>query len=271
MVRAAELIRADEQLGTYLRGTFVDYPINLRIGIQFGTIQDPRAPILVDNMTSISSDLWNLWTLLHRLERTTGEASHGSIEGGLWRAYCGLDVESFFTQLRSIADYAARCIRAVSAEPGVVPGESLNDLRNWLEKNPGNVKRLGEDLAEVVRGYPTFAKVRAVRDSTVHQGAYTLVFGGPNDGLQFQVFRTSAMTPIVDAPGEIVGPNNLVDFRRYAALLVAELLLFLQAMCVVLAIRLPAAHVGVGEGKMTGAGLGVVAEWMRLWSGPTAA
>lgn len=250
----------------YLRGRFVDYPLDLGFALQKGSLSHPYAEQLSISLQNIVWDLWNIGTLFDRLDRTDGLATTGALGEDPWRLYCGLDIEHFFIELRSILDYAARCIAAVADRPGTVPGESMNELRNWLDRNPGNASRLGIDLVPIVHSHPRFPDIKDVRDEIVHRGGLTMLYGSPGEGLLFQVHQS--WRPIVTAPEEAMTPEGLIDFRRYGSLLFAELLVFLERLGTGLAQRLPVKHIGLGDAQIKGPGWDVFLSWLASWRAP---
>jgi len=257
----SQLFRRASPGDLYLRGRFVDYPLDLGFALQNKNVSHPNAERLSTNLQNVVWDLWNIGTLFDRLDSTDGQATGGALDEDLWRLYCGLDIEHFFIELRSILDYAAGCIAAVADR--AVPDDSMNKLRNWLDRNPGNASRLGTDLVPIVRSHPRFPDVKDVRDEIVHFGGLTMLYSKPGEGLLFQVHQR--WRPVVTAPGGAMTPEGLVDFRLYGSLLFAEILVFLEGLGGGLAQRLPVKHVGLGEAQIGGPGWEVFLAWLNSW------
>ncbi len=265
----AKLFATASDGNLYLRGRFVDYPLDLGFALQKGTLSHPYGERLSTSLQNIVWDLWNIGTLFDRLERTDRLATEGVLNEDLWRLYCNLDVEHFFIQLRSILDYAATCIAAVADRPRSVPDDSMNKLRNWIDRNPGNASRLGTDLVPIVRSHPRFPDIKDVRDDIVHRGGLTMVYGKPGESLLFQIHQS--WRPILTAPKEVMTPEGLIDFRRYGALLFAEVLVFLEGLGAGLAQRLPVKHIALGDAQIKGPGWDVFLSWLASWRAPKAA
>jgi hypothetical protein len=247
--------------GLHLRGAFVNYPIDLGFALRQGQVASDEAKRISDALRHIVWDIWNVGTLLERLEWADGIAATDSLEEGLWNRYCSLDIEHFHIEIRSILDYAATCISAVARSRGTAPPDSMSKLLNWLQTNPGNVKRLGADLAVLVPSLPAFVEIRDVRDGTVHRGALTMLYGKPSAGLIFQVHqRFTAMLK----PRFGVVDDGLINFRRYDSQLFAEVLLFLDGLMPLLWDRIPVKHVGLGDAVFWGPGLNVLFLWLGL-------
>jgi hypothetical protein len=139
----------------------------------------------------------------------------------------------------------------------------MNDLLTWMGKNLGNRRRMGEELAALLDSIPWFPNTREVRDETVHRGGHTLVFDNPGTGILFQVysrFFRQKIEPITE-PRD----NNIIDFRRYGSLLIAELLIFLEKLAEILRSRVPAKHFGIGDSRMVSPGWDVFLDWLSDW------
>jgi hypothetical protein len=140
----------------------------------------------------------------------------------------------------------------------------MNGLRGWLEKNPGNRARLGEDRASLVKKVPSFPDIRTVRDETVHRGDFTLVFENPGAGILFQVHNRFAARLIRPELGGVAS-GNVVDFRRYTSLMVAGLLLFLEQLADTVRSRIPVNRVGIVDASNRAIGWAVFSHWLDTW------
>lgn len=243
----------------YRRGAFVNYSISVGPALQQNEMVQAGAARVSDSLQNIVWDLWNIGTLIERLEWTDKLAIAGALDQGLWNRYCSLDIEHFHVEARSLLDYAASCIAAISKQPGTAPATSLNGLLSWINKNPGNTARLGPDLAALVKSLPGFPDLRAVRDEIIHRGGLTLVFGRPGEGLVFQVHKGFAR---VLNPRSGTVESGLVDFRSYSALLVADILLFLERLAALLWEKMPVKKIGIGDAQLSGPGWDVFLSWL---------
>jgi hypothetical protein len=121
----------------------------------------------------------------------------------------------------------AQIIKETGNKPGQIP-DSFRELQQWLNKNPGNRARLGEELAKVVESVDWFPDVQRLRDSIIHSGAFTLVFLNPEEGILFQTYANSVKPFIAD---EVVMYNrNVIDFQLYSALYLCRLFLLLDEL-----------------------------------------
>ena len=222
IVSAHSLIHgADDSF--YHAGSFVD----LQSRICFGAHSNRTLSIPCRLLTQVTQDLWNLETLVFRLNWQKELFSGSQLDKSLWLQFAACDIDLFHVQLRSIFDYLAKLIMFFAAKSGQVGTEmSFRELQEWLIKNPGNAKRLGVDLATVVADCHWFGLIRDVRDSIVHRGGMVLVF--PEHGrILFQVnegFRNK-----VHING-IMYNENVVNFELYAAILIGYLFHIISKM-----------------------------------------
>jgi len=259
---ARRLFHKDDEGKLVLQGEFVDYSVDSSLGVQTGQATACGAAVIAQNLQYITWDLVNLGLILQRMEWLTSLASDGHLDEGKWRRFLSLDIEHFFIEIRSILDYAAPCISAAADQLGCVPPNSFNDIRNWLDKNPGNYKRLGADLVSLVESASFFPELKQVRDTIVHRGGLTLVFGKPQDGIRFQVHK--GFNPLVITRSDAHN-SNVVDFRLYGSLLLENLLVFVEQLAQALAHRVPVQHYGVGSARLLVGGWEVVLEWFDRW------
>ncbi len=264
IVDAKTLLCRDSDTGWYLRGSFVNYQMDFGIAVQRGQVLFPAAKHVAHAMRQIVYDLWNLSSLVARLEWTDGLGQQQALPIEAWRQFCSLDIEHFHTELRSVFDYAATCIAAASNQSRTVPRDSMNELLKWLRKKPGNRTRLGEDFADLLGDLPLFPDVKEIRDEMIHRGGFALVFDNPGTGLLFQVFKTKRFVPLIK-PLAGVADGNVIDFRRYGSLLLAQLLLFLESLAVTLQGRFPVAHIGIGDARLTSIGWDTFSRWLASW------
>ena len=227
------LIHQDSH-GYYLTGCFEqlwsDVLITSRLGGKL-----PRG--LLGFLGFISQDLWNIETVLLRLDWQRSLFDKGQLNQEFWMDFAKADIDVYHIEVRSIFDYLAKSFNLVSNKPGQVSCESFHKLRNWVvnsEKKEKNAETLGLDLAEVVRTCDWFDGLAGVRNSVVHEGAYTLVF--PEKGrILFQVSKGYA--DLIHFP-LLMFNDNVVDFELYAGLHTGYLISFLEEAATRISTRL---------------------------------
>lgn len=269
VVEVKALFHHDPDGGWYLRGSFVNYSADLPIAMNRRRVASTSAAPIAQALNHIVWDLWNLGSLIARLEWTDEIAQRGELDVEVWRHFCSVDIEHFHIELRSVLDYAAMCIAGSANQPGTVPQDSMNDLLKWLQKKPGNRTRLGDDLAALLDNLPSFPDIKEIRDEIVHRGGHTLVFERPGAGILYQVhsrFFTALIRPLVG-----IADGNVIDFRRYGTLLLAQLLLFLERLADTLRGRIPVDHIGIGDARMGGIGWDIFLKWLSTWDSEKAA
>lgn len=254
---AAALVELGET-GPFVRGRFVDCFATLHLARCGRFVDDPRLSPVLDKLREIQEDLWCIGALLERLEWMRQACLKGIVSDSLWSQWGALDIEHFHVLVRSLLDYAAFTISTVSQRPDCVPKDSFRALRQWLESNPGNANRLGEDLVRLVRAAEWFPSLRDIRDSVVHGGAHTLVFGRAEDGILFQVhagFRNKVREDTC------MFNENVVEFRRYGVLVFARLLILLEELADCIVSRLSLEQFRGRDSRCSGAGLAVFKRW----------
>ena len=183
---------------------------------------------------AITHGLCSLLALMTRLDDLHRQWCAGACDNERYRSWAALDIESWHVHVRSLLDHAARLMELLPAKPGQVPSASLSKLQTWLDRKPGNIARLGKDAAAIARSAPRFAETKSIRDQIVHHGALTLVYGGAGAPLLFQVH--AGLRNLVDEP-YLMHNKNVAYFKRYAALRLAELLLWLEGLGKVILLR----------------------------------
>jgi hypothetical protein len=73
--------------------------------------------------------------------------------------------------------------------------------------------------------------VKRVRDQVAHREHTKMVFGSPKEGILFQIYDGGFLSPVVVHPA-LAFPtgHNIADFRLYAAVIVSEVLVFIDAV-----------------------------------------
>jgi hypothetical protein len=202
-----------------------------------GKQPDSRQKEVLRCLRFVAHDVWNIETLLDRINWQCELWSANQMTDGRWNVYITADIDLFHVEFRSLFDYLARLIRALANKPGQVPEEaSFEKLTNWVVK-PENTaqQRLGEELVKVVTAADWFPLIRQVRNDLVHRGAETLVFYDKPRVL-FQTY-TGGREKIIDIP-ELMHNPNVVDFERYAAVFYGYLIDYLEEVASVVYLRL---------------------------------
>ena len=216
---------SSDEHGTFMQGAFADYPSDVGLGFRMGRFRSP-ADRIARNLMHASDDLWNVGVILHRLEWTRAECLRGNLPVGTWSRFAEVDIEHFHVEIRSALDYLAKAIVAAAPKPGQTPDGSFNKLGNWIKRDANNRVKIGEQLAALVEAAPWFPSVRGIRNATVHDGARTAVFHNPEEGISFQV-HSEGFRNLINEP-VLMFNANVVDFQLYAALLITDLLSYLD-------------------------------------------
>ena len=250
---AINLIHSDEK-DYYWAGEFVDTFVQVIIG---RSQNQTLGPVHLA-MQNINQDLWNVCTLVYRLEWLHNLAIQNQLGFTLWNMSASLDVEYFHVELRSILDYIANILGIIAKKPGQVPSNSCRELYQWLDANPQNVTRFGKEQSALVLSAPWYSELRVIRDSVLHRGAFTLVFGSPKDGILFQVH--SGFKPLIKVDS-LMWNENVVDFQLYAGLYFARVIVLLERLGGLFANRIPR-QPSIREAKCNYQGLGILRNWM---------
>ncbi len=196
--------------------------------------------------------------VLFKLEWIRSHAQNNDSFKPLWFQFATADIDYFHVEFRSIFDYVAQIIRDTGNKPGQIP-DSFRELQQWLNKNPGNRARVGEELAEVVESVDWFPDIQNLRDSMIHKGAFTLVFLDPEEGILFQSLGNS-LKPLIR--NEIVMHNkNVVDFQLYSAFYLCRLFLFLEELAKAIRSKLSIKKINQ-QAKSYSPGFKLVISWL---------
>lgn len=182
--------------------------------------------------------------------------TQSQLEETLWIQFGACNIDLFHVEFRSVSDYLAKVIDAVSDSPGQVP-HSFEKLKNWVIKTH-NTQRLGKDLAKVVLSCEWFDDLRMVRDSIVHKGGFTLVFP-VRDRILFQVHEGRHRKVLIP---EIMFNENVADFELYAGLYFGYLVAYLEKVSELIDKRLDLKKIG-SDAKSYHSGLRVIHDWIR--------
>ena len=244
------LIKHDE-IGFFTNGKFIE----LSSLIQLEASKGREINQLYRLTHYISQDVWNLLTILSRLEWQKNLVMENKLDDGLWSLFVATDIYVFHSELRSIFDYIAKIIQLISNTPG--KARSFTQLKNWVSK-PENAGKIGKDLSNFVSSCHWFYDIRAIRDNLIHDGAEPLVF--PSKGRILFLMRTSDYKKIMIP--EIMFNENVVDFELYAGLYMAYLLIYLEEFS-----ELVNKHLNLNKfnsmAKGYHPGLGITREWIN--------
>ena len=244
-IDAALKLFADDDKGCYICSALSDFGIEMRVEGKTGA----------GVVSNITHDLWNISTLLVRLEWMRGLAVRGQLSTDGWRTFSSLDIENLFVQVRSSMDHAAELIQVHLPKGGQLP-DSFNKLRSSIDKYRS---RLPDELQQLIESARWFEQMRGIRDALVHQGGMSLVFGEPAESLHFQVYG-KGMNGYAFHPA-LMFNENVVHFERYAALLVANLLAFLDRLGGILRSINPAS-MKMGPVRSYSPGFSLLRAWM---------
>src|SRR5262249_46711722 len=130
----------DEHSCLYLHGPFVDYSTTLyalraRDRLR-GAIKEVHS-----YLESIVQDIWNIGSLIERLEWMVQLTAAGQLTEDSWRMFAALDIEHFHIEVRSILDYAALSIRAVSGKKSGQLPDSFRKLRQGCTEKNSSLRR----------------------------------------------------------------------------------------------------------------------------------
>ena len=172
IVFARALIReADDSF--YHAGSFIDLQSRICVGVHSNLELATPYQLLIH----ITQDIWNIETLVFRLNWQKELFSGNQLNKILWMQFAACDIDLFHVELRSVFDYLAKLILFFTVKSGEVDTKmSFRELQQWLTRNRGNAKRLGVDLANVVADCDWFVVLRDVPDSIVHRGGSVIFF-----------------------------------------------------------------------------------------------
>ncbi|MGY5881905.1 MAG: hypothetical protein RTV31_16785 [Candidatus Thorarchaeota archaeon] len=222
---AYNLIHTDEH-ETNWNGKF----LNIMVGIDIASHQYTELRPIVTTIKHVNQDVWNTCILIYRLEWLRSMLTkHRSLPDYLlWNMSSSIDIEHFHVELRSILDYIANILGIIAVRPKQVRSDSFRRLYEWVIKSDSNKDKLGWESSELILSASWYADLRGTRDFVVHYGDHTMVFGEPRDGIFFQVFGNS-FNPRIDR-SYLMQSDNMVDFRLYAGMYLARIIVFLERL-----------------------------------------
>lgn len=184
-----------------------------------------------DPISNINQDISNLCTLASRINWFRSIAIQGKWNERhpfIWSGYTGLDIEHFYTEVRSILDYVATILVNLTGKPKQIRGEdSFRKLSQWPEAKADNENKLGQEISAIIRSGSWYSEIRRIRDNIIHLGSNTFVFGSPKDGILFQVSKNFKNQINI---GELMWNEYVVDFELYAGLYFARILALIEKL-----------------------------------------
>ena len=251
--KALSLIHEDDQ-GIYIASSFMSFLSDIHVA----AVRGQPTPAVLAPLLYVHQDIWNLATLVQRLDWQHQLKREGKLSDDQWMSFAAADIDHFHVEFRSLFDYLALLLKHLADEPNQVIQGSFEELRNWLKKSPGNRRRFGDDLAKLVVQCDWFSDLRAVRDTTVHRGGFTIVFPD-QDRILFQVQDQGRR--VVQSPDVVMWTPNVVKFELYAGFYSAKLLDFLEALAKVLEPRVNVEPI-LSRTRSYHPGFGVVKTWI---------
>ena len=174
---------------------------------------------------SISARLYAINWLRRTLATASGDAA------APWFTLAGLAIRDFHGDVSSCMDAVAvvllaSCDRLTDEDREWLPAYST------VQTEGRNRSRLHLHANDIVDGTERWwPAVKAVRDTLVHREQNAIVYGGPRDGVFFQVYDASRRPLIADPAFMLPSSTDVVDFHSYGGFILAEVLLLLDDPC----------------------------------------
>lgn len=244
------LIKHDDEIGFFTDGKFV----GLSSTIQLESSERREINQLYRLTRYITQDVWNLLTIISRLEWQKNLVVENNLDDGLWSYFVATDIYVFHSELRSIFDYVAKIIQLISNMSETL---SFEKLRNWIS-NPNNAGKINKELSDFILSCHWFCDIRTIRDNLIHKGAEPLVI--PSKGRILFLINTSDYQKIMIP--EIMFNENVVDFELYAGLYMSYILTYLEEFA-----ELVHKHLNLNKfhslAKGYHPGLGITQKWIN--------
>jgi len=188
-----------------------------------------RKSRIVLAIRSVTQNEWNMLTCIQRLEWMRIAAGGDGHIASNWYNYASADIEYWHVSFRSLLDYVALVLLLLAGRKAEKP--SFHKLHGKCtsgdEKKVKSVTdEIGPDAVELLQSATWFNQILRVRTSIVHRGGHTLVFGGPSNGILFQVYGGFWQNLVAAEPWMF--NDNVAYFDRYAAHLMSHLIIFLE-------------------------------------------
>lgn len=212
---------------------------------------------------SITQNQWNMLTCIQRLEWMRVAADSNEHIASNWHNYASADVEHWHVNFRSLLDYVSLVLLLLAGRK--VDKHSFRKLYGRCtsadaNKRDGVLGHIGPDSVKLLLSATWFDGLRCVRDSIVHRGGHTLVFGGPSDGILFQVMGNRYQNLVSHEPWMF--NDNVAYFDRYAAHLMAHLIVFLETFASIVAQRMGLFPLPECDARSCHDGYAALREWI---------
>lgn len=155
----------------------------------------------------------------HRIDWMQSLLREKHIREDAFRLYVASDIDQFHVRMRSALDYLATLVWGAASDPGKIKKfRSFRALVEWIRKNPDKHEHLGPLADDAARASEWFYGLRKIRDMTVHEGGFTLVFP-IEEVIGFMVLQPGSGFRVPESvlPTEVMYNENVVNFRKYAA------------------------------------------------------
>ena len=223
-------------------------------------LKDDRLNNMNRLTTYITQDIWNIGTIITRLSWMREKTCHDDYLRQMWMYYASVDIEIFHIELRAIMNYVAEIMSECANKKKQVP-KSFRKLRQWCAKSPENQKKLGADFTGLVTTAAWFPDILNIRDMLLHFGGYTLVFPQPEEEILFQIYGESYQR--LAKSKFYLDKNNVASFKRYAALYLSHLLIFLEHLAELLRHKLSFTG-DISNAKFFSSGFDILVQWIEV-------
>lgn len=232
-------------------GNFPSLCTEIHIEATKKRLRDARLNSLNMLTSYISQDIGNIGAIITRLSWMREKACHDDYLHKMWMFFASADISLFHIEIKSIMDYIAEIIAEHANKRVLQKLIKLNKwsngpqdyskiqkwlnvpqkfagLKQWLKKDVRNKRHqsLGSEIAKMVEITSWYDDISIVRNKTVHKGGYSLVFPQPEEGILFQIYSEGYEYLIRN--NFYIVKNNIASFKRYAALYLSHLMIFLE-------------------------------------------
>ena len=152
-----------------------------------------------------------------------------------WYGFGGLCIKDFHVDLGSFMDSVAPVVLQACGSfqaKGKVKLPGFPDVQTGGSQRAATFRASLPEavLVSIDRTDEWWPSIKAIRDMLAHREHQKSAFGGPSEGVLFQVFEPT-FSPKVVHPAFLRPPgHNVADFQRYSAYVIAEVLLFLDEL-----------------------------------------
>ena len=266
---AQSLIHNRDELGYCLMSDFLKIQLFLRDNHnKYDCYKDKseKENKLANWFWCISNKLSILPILVHRIDWQRNLLKKNGIDQNSWMNFTSIDIEYFHILIRSIFDYLASVIRALSNSPTQMPGDSFRcsfeKLLNKVQKGKISPKKLGSDLIPLVTEVGWFKDLRNIRNSFIHLDGFTFSFYDPRTNrISFKICPDKKNISI---PREIFinCDDGIIDFELYSAYYYAHLLEYIEKATGIFKSKLYLEDIDLVETMKCGEGYNLLRNWM---------